>query len=309
MKKSYRVYELIGGTNDFSLKVKDGELDIDLISAESARRYLKRKYGCFQFLDVYDTDATKEENISEAGTAFHTDFISWKRQYRDNIQRMYDAISAKYSPIENYDRMEEGIITDDHHKGSRTSVARKEETTPAVTTTTTTTPDITTTTTNTPNVTTTTTNTPAAKIKNTEYTFGFDSTEEVPSGATVSELLEGNNQTSVSNTGTDTSVTSNEGSTTSVTSNEGKNTVLAGAEDNYTETRDISETVFDKDVRSFEGYRIHGNVGVTKNQDMILAEMEVRKLNVAYIALDTFIREHCFYIDGIEVIENECYII
>lgn len=293
MKKPYRVFDLIGNTEDFSLKVNDGERDIDLISAESARRYLKRKYGCFQFLDVYDTDITKDENITEARTAFHTDFISWKLQYSDNIQRMYDAISAKYSPIENYDRMEEGIITDAHHKGSKTSVARKEETTPAVTTTTTTTPDITTTTTNTPNVTTTTTNTPNAKIKNTEYTFGFDSTEEVPSGATVSELLEGNNQTSVSNTGTDTSVTSNQGSTTSVTSNEGKNTVLAGAEDNYTETRDISDTVFDRDERSFNGYRVHGNVGVTKNQDMILAEMEVRKLNVAYIALDTFIREHC----------------
>lgn len=309
MKRAYRVYDLIGDSADFSLEVKDGDRTFDLISPANARRYLKRKYGCFQFLDVYENESTKEENIMEARTAFHTDFISWKAQYGDNIQRMYDAMSAKYSPIENYDRMEEGIITDAHHKGSKTSMARKEETTPAVTTTTTTTPDITTTTINTPNVTTTTTNIPNAKIKNTEYTFGFDSAEEVPSGATVSELLEGNNQTSVSNSGTDSSVTSNEGSTTSVTSNEGKNTVVAGAEDNYTETRDISDTVFDKDERSFEGYRIHGNVGITKNQDMILAEMEVRKLNVAYIALDTFIREHCFYIDGIEVVENECYFI
>ena len=309
MKKPYRVYDLIGDTADFSLKVKNGELDIDLISAESARRYLKRKYGCFLFLDLYENSLSKEENISETGTAFYTDFVSWKVQFADNIQRMYDAMSAKYSPIENYDRMEEGIITDAHHKGSKTSVARKEETTPAVTTTTTTTPNITTTTTNTPNVTTTTTNTPSAKLKNTEYTYGFDSNAEVPSSSTVSELVSGDNQTVVANAGSDTSVTSNEGSTTSITSNEGKNTVLAGAQDNYTETRDISDTVYDKDERSFNGYRVHGNVGVTKNQDMIIAEMEVRKLNVAYIALDTFIREHCFYTDGIEVIENECYFI
>lgn len=309
MKKPYRVYDLIGDTADFSLKVKDGETDIDLISAESARRYLKRKYGCFLFLDLYDNTLTKEENIAETGTAFYIDFVSWKVQFADNIQRMYDAISAKYSPIENYDRMEEGIITDAHHKGSKTSVSRKEETTPAVTTTTTTTPDITTTTTNTPNVTTTTTNTPSAKLKNTEYTYGFDSNAEVPASSTVSELVSGDNQTVVANSGSDTSITSNAGSTTSVTSNEGKNIVIAGAQDNYTETRDISDTVYDKDERSFSGYRVHGNVGVTKNQDMILAEMEVRKLNVAYIALDTFIRECCFYIDGIEVIENECYII
>ena len=39
MKKPYRVYDLIGDTADFSLKVKDGGADIDLISAESARRY------------------------------------------------------------------------------------------------------------------------------------------------------------------------------------------------------------------------------------------------------------------------------
>ena len=309
MKKPYRVYDLIGDTTDFSLKVKDGELEIDLISAESARRYLKRKYGCFLFLDLYENTLSKEENISEAGTAFQVDFISWKTQFADNIQRMYDAISAKYSPIENYDRMEEGIITDAHHKGSKTSVARKEETTPAVTTTTTTTPDITTTTTNTPNVTTTTTNTPSAKVKNTEYTYGFDSNAEVPASSTVSELVSGDNQTVVANSGTDTSVTSNKGSTTNITSNEGKNTVIASAADNYTETRDISDTVYDKDERTFNGYRVHGNVGVTKNQDMIIAEMDVRKLNVAYIALDTFIREHCFYTDGIEVIENECYII
>ena len=299
MKKPYRVYDLIGETADFSLKVKDGELDIDLISAESARRYMKRKYGCFLFLDLYENNLSKEENIKEAKTAFQVDFISWKTQFADNIQRMYDAMSAKYSPIENYDRMEEGIITDAHHKGSKTSVARKEETTPAVTTTTTTTP----------NITTTTTNTPSAKLKNTEYTYGFDSTTEVPSSSTISELVSGDNQTVVANAGTDTSVTSNEGSTTSITSNEGKNTVIAGAEDNYTETRDISDTVYDKDERSFNGYRVHGNIGVTESSTLVAHEVELRKINIAYIALDTFIREHCFYTDGIEVIENECYII
>ena len=309
MKKPYRVYDLIGDTADFSLKVKDGEADIDLISAESARRYLKRKYGCFLFLDLYENSLSKEENIMEAETAFQVDFISWKTQFADNIQRMYDAMSAKYSPIENYDRMEEGIITDAHHKGSKTSVARKEETTPAVTTTTTTTPDITTTTTNTPNITTTTTNTPSAKLKNTEYTYGFDSTTEVPSSSTISELVSGDNQTVVANSGSDTSITSNAGSTTSITSNEGKNTVVAGAADNYTETRDISDTVYDKDERSFNGYRVHGNIGVTESSTLVAHEVELRKINIAYIALDTFIHEHCFYTDGIEVIENECYII
>ena len=64
MKKPYRVYDLIGNTADLSLKVKDGDRDIDLISAESARRYIKRKYGCFLFLDVYKNDSTKEENIA-----------------------------------------------------------------------------------------------------------------------------------------------------------------------------------------------------------------------------------------------------
>ena len=299
MKKPYRVYDLIGNTADFSLKVKDGDQDIDLISAESARRYLRRKYGCFLFLDLYETSISKEENIAEASTAFQLYFISWKTQFADNIQRMYDAISAKYSPIENYDRMEEGIITDAHHKGSKTSVARKEETTPAVTTTTTTTP----------NITTTTTNTPSAKLKNTEYTYGFDSNAEVPASSTVSELVSGDNQTVVANAGTDTSVTSNEGSTTSITSNEGKNTVVAGAQDNYTETRDISDTVYDKDERSFNGYRVHGNIGVTESSTLVAHELELRKINIAYIALDAFIREHCFYIDGIEVVENECYII
>ena len=309
MKKPYRVYDLIGDTADFSLKVKEGEADMEIMSAERAKRYLRRKYGCFLFLDLYENSLSKEENIMEAETAFQVDFISWKTQFADNIQRMYDAMSAKYSPIENYDRMEEGIITDAHHKGSKTSVARKEETTPAVTTTTTTTPDITTTTTNTPNITTTTTNTPSAKLKNTEYTYGFDSTTEVPSSSTISELVSGDNQTVVANSGSDTSITSNAGSTTSITSNEGKNTVVAGAADNYTETRDISDTVYDKDERSFNGYRVHGNIGVTESSTLVAHEVELRKINIAYIALDTFIHEHCFYTDGIEVIENECYVI
>ena len=95
MKKPYRVYDLIGDTADFSLKVKDGELDVDLISAESARRYLKRKYGCFLFLDLYENSLSKEENISEVGNTFNIYVDSWKVQNADKIQRKYNEMNAK----------------------------------------------------------------------------------------------------------------------------------------------------------------------------------------------------------------------
>ena len=284
MKRAYKVEDMLDGNFSFGLTVKDSEgANVDLITSEQAKRYIHRKYDCFVYLSAYYDKDSVEANKAYARGYFEADFTAWKSIYGDNIQRMYDAMIAKYSPIENYDRMEEGIITDAHHKGSRTATARNEVSTPAVTTTTI----------NTPNLTTTSTATPAVKTKETDYNYGFDSASEVPASSHVSEVLEGS----------DTDTTTSTGTNTTITTNEGTNTITAEATSNYTETTDVSADIYDKDERTFNGYRIHGNVGVTKNQDMIMAEMEVRKLNVACLALDTFIAEHCFYSSAMEVVE------
>lgn len=284
MKRAYKVEDMVGGTFSFGLTVKDSEGEsVDLITSANAKRYIHRKYDCFMYLSSYYDEDSVEVNKAEARHDFEADFTAWKTIYADNIQRMYDAMIAKYSPIENYDRMEEGIITDAHHKGSRTATARNEVSTPAVTTTTT----------NTPDLTTTSTATPAVKTKETDYNYGFDSANEVPASSHVSEVLEGS----------DTDTTTSTGTNTTVIANEGTNTITAEASENYTETTDVSADVFDKDERSFNGYRVHGNIGVTESSALVAHELELRKTNIAYLVLDNFIAEHCFYSSAVEVIE------
>lgn len=284
MKRAYKVEDMLDGNFSFGLIVKDSEgASVDLITSENAKRYIHRKYDCFVYLSAYYDKDSVEVNKAFARGDFEADFTAWKTIYGDNIQRMYDAMSAQYSPIENYDRMEEGIITDAHHKGSRTATARNEVSTPAVTTTTT----------NTPNLTTTRTATPAVKTKETDYNYGFDSASEVPASSHVSEVLEGS----------DTDTTTSTGTNTTVTTNEGTNTITAEATANYTETTDVSADVYDKDERTFNGYRVHGNIGVTESSTLVAHEVELRKINIAYIALDNFITEHCFYSSAVEVVE------
>ena len=84
------------------------------------------------------------------------------------------------------------------------------------------------------------------------------------------------------------------------TANTSGNTVTSGSSDtNYTETRDISDTVYDRDIETFNGRRTHGNIGVVTTQTMISEEVNLRLLGFIETIMSQFVEKFTFYVSGV----------
>lgn len=84
------------------------------------------------------------------------------------------------------------------------------------------------------------------------------------------------------------------------TANTGGNTVTSGnADTNYTETRDISDSVYDRDVETFNGRRTHGNIGITTTQTLITEEVNLRLLGFIETIMSQFVKKFTFYVSGV----------
>ena len=84
------------------------------------------------------------------------------------------------------------------------------------------------------------------------------------------------------------------------TANTSGNTVTSGSADtNYTETRDISDSVFDRDVETFNGRRTHGNIGITTTQTLITEEVNLRLLGFIETIMSQFVEKFTFYVSGV----------
>lgn len=88
----------------------------------------------------------------------------------------------------------------------------------------------------------------------------------------------------------------------------GESTYSASADTNYIKYEDISGTVYDKDVRTFDSYKISGNIGLLSMSDMVQKEIDLRLNSWALIILEKFIRTFFLYVSGIEYTEGgvEC---
>ena len=84
------------------------------------------------------------------------------------------------------------------------------------------------------------------------------------------------------------------------TANTSGNTVTSGsAETNFTETRDISDSVYDRDVETFKGRRTHGNIGITTTQTLITEEVNLRLLGFIETIMSQFVEKFTFYVSGV----------
>ena len=84
------------------------------------------------------------------------------------------------------------------------------------------------------------------------------------------------------------------------TANTSGNTVTSGSADtNDTETRDISDTVYDRDVETFKGRRTHGNIGITTTQTLITEEVNLRLLGFIETIMSQFVEKFTFYVSGV----------
>ena len=181
---------------------------------------------------------TPETDIQFAKEDLKNVYAMWKRLNGEDFLRIYNAMRSEYSPLENYDRLEEGSTETARHKGSRTSQNV----------------DI--------------TNTPTVTTKTTEKVNASD-------GGVVESM-----ETETANTS--------------------GNTVTSGnADTNYMETRDISDTVYDKDVETYRGRRTHGNIGVTTTQALINEEINLRLLGFIETIISQFVEKFTFYVSGV----------
>ena len=198
----------------------------------------------------------------------------WSLYRTPDWQRMIDALTAKYNPIENYDRQESGSEILEKHKGNTVTDTIREEGSEDL-----------------------------AKHKGTKTSMN-ENTTETPRVQTKTE-------NSIVAFDVDTPTLADQTITTPI---DGINTRTANAQDNYTIVEDASETsydhdtktftdrvtthtietmdksaaVFDKDITTFNDRHTHGNVGVTQTQDLILSELRLRQKNIIDIIVAEF---------------------
>ena len=212
---------------DFGLTVNG----IPIYTAQDFYQIVRARYSHMLF-------ETPENDIDYAKQDLKNVYAMWKRLNGEDFLRIYNAMRSEYSPLENYDRLEEGSIETARHKGSRTSQNV----------------DI--------------TNTPTVTTKTTEKVNASD-------GGVVESM-----ETETANTS--------------------GNTVTSGSADtNYTETRDISDSVYDRDVETFNGRRTHGNIGITTTQTLITEEVKLRLLGFIETIIAQFVEKFTFYVSGV----------
>lgn len=193
---------------------------------------------------------------SDAYNDFSLDFRTWVMNRQHNIDKMYQALfDYDYSPIENVDRYE----TETTEKTIDTTYGRKD------------TESGRTTTSEQENITDSDTNTRSGEIVNETARAGFNS----PNAYTNDSL-----NTETFNTLRDSRTGSKQSTDTGYTDH-GKVVTLSG-----------TDNVDDDTTRTL---RVHGNIGVTQNTELLTSEIELRKISLAEMLLDNFIKDYTFY--------------
>lgn len=292
VKTTFDLYDLImaDGPLDLSISATDTDGVIQsVISTLDANLYLKKKYGSWKYDVLKGQGATLEEGKADLGEWFRL----WIANRQHNIDRMYQALfDAEYSPIENVDRHEtETTITDDDlTHGHTITEGGTDRTTYGHT------------------VTDGGTDQTVTSNETSDREGGNDAT--VHSGGHIQETEKAgfNSPSSYSN---DTKVTDSYQNETETTTY-GKTTTgtLSGSErvthgktethsgvDQFQHGKTEANTGTDqRDVEITRTLRVHGNIGVTQNTQMIESELALRKMSLAEMLLDNFIDESTYYV-------------
>ena len=329
----------------------DQEQTVLLAPDAYVRDVLYREYGNRMMLEA--PDLTDAQMIAAVKACWD----NWWSTREHEYAFLADAFLREYSPIENYDRYEEGSIVDEHDIGARsgtdnltdTYAARQKTTTetPGVTETledtygatqktTTETPGVTETLedtygatqrteTETPRAETTTTTTPGVIMETERDIYGDNSSTAVPvdkttvtPDATTPDVVKVAGTAGTNTTVTadlqkiDTHETSYEGFNQTIeadlqridtheTSFEGFNqTVEAELQHIDTHNRSTgSLAAKDTDTRTWDGYHVHGNIGVMTVADMLAKEVEIRSgVDLVLMAIREWVNKYTFYAEA-----------
>lgn len=221
----------------------------------------------------------KEENIEDAEKSFEKIYKSYMKRYEKDFSLMYQALyDYKYSPIENYNRYEDTLV---ENGGKDTTSSNGTESQ-------------------------TSTNTITYDSKDTrtddlhasatsgvmDSNSGEDTITKKDSGFNQPDSLhdsekevtmygkhtETNSTTTTENTGSQLNAKSGQDTSSVTTENTNSNT---------------NETAYGATMSTTSN--IHGNIGVTTNQTMINAEIEMRSQNLLENILERFINLYTVY--------------
>ena len=297
------VYDILTAENqrDYSITAldKDGN-DVTIISSDSARHYMKQKYGDRSYPALFGGSAT----IYDVAENFHETYKLYLLNRWRNINRMYQTLfDYDYSPIENYNRTEtENIVGEDSKTYGHTITDTGSDITTYGKTDTLSGTDSRTTSetisvendkTDAHTGTETKVRTGSEITENEKAGFNAPNTYTKDSKSTI-EYDNVQDRTTFNDTHTindDTDTTRSETESTQY----GKRDTLGGS-DSIARTNesehsgtDTGTNETDRDMQAF------GNIGVTTNQEMILEELEVRKISLAEMLIDNFINDYTFY--------------
>lgn len=208
---------------------------------------------------------SKTDNVQDAETQFEKVFKNFVKRRQKNLNLSYQSLyDYTYNPIENYNRMEESDIIKDGHDNNTTTGqnentynygsvdTRKDDLTAIAKSI-----DV---------------NTNSGEDGITKFVSGFNQPNTLKESerelSKYGKSTSSNANSTINNTGTQTnSKTGTDTNKTNITSN---------TEITYGGTEKTKST-------------IHGNIGVTTSQQMITAEVEMRKYNLLENIIDEFI--------------------
>ena len=243
----------------FNVVVKDKDnIDIMLADTKSVCDFMDTLYWDRIFLSKY-------ENIQDAESNFEKVFKSFMKRHEVDFSLMYQALyDYKYSPIENYNRIEESDIV----KGGKDTNTTREESTNSIAY-----------------------GSIDTREDNLSATAQSNATDRNAGQDIISKAVSGFNQPNTMNdsekeTTTYGKETSTTGTTTTTNTGTQKNT-KSGTDSNNSESVKNSEMSYGGTEKTTSN--IHGNIGVTTNQQMIESEIEMRKSNLLENIIEQFI--------------------
>lgn len=199
----------------------------------------------------------------------------WGRKYYDTFEKMQAALTSEYNPLENYDRMEDMTLD---HKGSSKGNSKGSSTSGN---------------TRTDNLTRTD---DLTRTDNLTETHNLASTNDVTTTNDVSAYNDSQyapkDKQVVDQDGSDTGTLTNTGTVKDGGTVKNTGTVTDAGTGSYNDDRSDSDEFKD----TTKG-RIHGNIGVTTSQQMLISEVDLRgKYNIYDIIAEMFVKEFCIMV-------------
>lgn len=274
VRANFELFDIIDANSDFSINATDLSNNTQTItSSANTVQYMIHKYGTRYYPVLRGGVAP---TISDAKSDFNNDFRLWVLNRQHNIDKLYQSMfDYDYSPIENVDRYESETINKDIDTtyGKAVTEGGSDSITYGKTLT------------KTGNDTDTKTGTETLGISGGETNevqkAGFNSPNSyTPDSKNIQAYQSREDRTTFNTT---------EGHAHNTTDTEG------GTDRNTygkTVTDSGSDSVNDDTVRSL---RVHGNVGVTSNVQLLTQEEEYRLQSLAELLLDNFINDYTYY--------------